>query len=354
MSAPSSDRMRVLAALSGGVDSAVAALLAMRAGHEVIGVTLGLGLTGPDEARTTCRRLGIEHHFVDAGRLMEERVIGPFCSAWARGRTPNPCVRCNACVKFPELLRIADELRCERVTTGHYARIRESGGELHLLRGIDEGKDQSYMLYRLEQSVLARLILPLGGMTKQQVRGIAARAGLRALEREESQDICFAPGGDVATLVESRCPEALEPGPILDARGRVLGEHRGLARYTVGQRKGLGLGGPGGPYFVLRILPEENAVVVGEEQALMTSSCALENVHTVGEPPGQRFRASVMTRYRGSETPAEVELQGETATVRFDRPHRAPTPGQSAVFYEPERGPRLLGGGVIVSDVQGD
>ncbi|MGC9317374.1 MAG: tRNA 2-thiouridine(34) synthase MnmA [Armatimonadota bacterium] len=338
-----------VAALSGGVDSAVAAMLAQQMGLRVIGVTLGIPGGAAEQASRVCRRLGIEHHVVDVGELFDERVIGPFCVAWAEGITPNPCVECNACLKLAELLRIADDLRCDAVVTGHYARVRPAGDEYHLLRGIDRAKDQSYMLYRVEQHALARLLLPLGEPTKRQVRRLAAEADLQADEHPESQDVCFAPGGDVAALVASRCPEAVRPGPILDREGNVLGEHDGLARYTVGQRRGLGLGGPEGPFFVLHKLPERNALVVGPEEHLMVEKCELKRVHLVGSPPGEAFRASVMTRYRGRETPATVHLRGERATVLFERPHRAPAPGQSAVFYEPGgAAERVIGGGVIL------
>ncbi len=333
-----------MVALSGGVDSAAAALLAARRGMQVIGITLDTPGAEPEQAREVCRLLGIEHYEVDVAALFEEQVVGPFVASYASGRTPNPCVVCNPRVKFATLARLADELDCDAIATGHYARIRGEGAEHHLLRALDRGKDQSYVLYHLAQPTLARLMLPLGELTKDEVRDLAHDAGLPTADRPESQDACFAPEGDAGALVEAICPEAGRPGPILDAEGKMLGEHRGLAHYTVGQRRGLGLGGPGGPYYVLRILPEHSALVVGAERELWVDGCELEAVHLVGSPPGQTFDARVMTRYRGTETPAAVELTSEGAVVRFRRPHRAPAPGQSAVFY---RGERLVGGGTI-------
>ncbi len=332
-----------IAGLSGGVDSSVAALLALRAGMRVIGVTLATPGAKPDEAAASCRELGIEHRVIEAREPFERCVVGEFVESWAHGLTPNPCVDCNPRVKFSLLVREADVLGGAAIITGHYARVARSGDEMHLLRATEATRDQSYMLHRLPQEVLARLILPLGELGKQQVRRLAAEAGLTAADREASQDVCFTP--DVAELVRERRPEALQPGPIVDTRGRQVGVHRGLARYTVGQRRGLGIGGPDGPLFVLRIEPERNAVVVGREEALWVEEARVERVHAVGAFPGAVFEASVMTRYRGTETPASVEVEGERGRIHFHRPHRAPAPGQSAVFYD---GERCLGGGVIV------
>lgn len=336
-----------VAALSGGVDSSVAALLAVRAGTRVIGVTLTTPGGDPASAREVARRIGIEHRELDATEQFEELVLRPFVSAWVRGVTPNPCVECNPRFKFALLAALADELGLEAIITGHYARVRATGGEYHLLRALDRGKDQSYMLYRVSQEVLARLVLPVGTLTKDEVRELAAQAGLPVLDRPESQDVCFAPDDDAAALVTRLCPQTGRPGPILDASGAVIGRHRGLAHYTIGQRRGLGIGGPGGPVYVMRIIPERNALVVGPEEALWVRDCSLEAVRLIGTPPDRDFAATVMTRYRGTETPAVVELHDDDrATVRFERPHRAPAPGQSAVFYA---GERVLGGGIIVS-----
>jgi len=237
-------------------------------------------------------------------------------------------------------------LDCKRVITGHYARVVESEGESHLLRGADRRKDQSYMLYRLGQEALGRALFPVGGLNKRRVRELAAEAGLPTTERAESQDICFVTGGDVGAFIRPRRPAAMQAGPILDERGNVLGRHAGLGAYTVGQRKGLGIGGPQGPYYVLEIRAEDNALMVGPEVDLWAESCQLEDTHLVGSPPSSKIEAEVMTRYRGMTTPAQVHLRGQEATVSFERPHRAPAPGQAAVFYQ---GERLVGGGMIRS-----
>lgn len=330
------------------MDSAVAALLAARAGLELVGVTLTLPGAAPERAAAVCRWLGIKHRVIDVSEQMRERVIEPFCAAYAAGRTPNPCVECNARVKFDRLVRAAGQMRRDAVVTGHYARVRSVGDSWHLLRACDRSKGQSYMLYRVGQRALARAVFPLGAVGKDEARRLATSEGLPVAGRAESQDVCFAPEGDVGALLEQRCPEAVAPGPIMTEDGRRLGTHRGLGRYTVGQRRGLGVGGPGGPWFVLRLEAERNAVIVGPHERLMADRCELERVRIVGRSPGEAFRASVMTRYRGVETPARVTLHDERASVVFDRPHRAPAPGQSAVFYDIDGGERLIGGGIIL------
>ena len=335
-----------LAALSGGVDSSVAALLAQRQGFQVTALTLALPGADVEAARATADRLGVQAHVVDAHELLERQVIVPFLDEHERGRTPNPCVLCNALVKFPLLLEWADRLGCEKLVTGHYARIEHAGGQFRLLRGADQRKDQSYMLYRLRQEMLKRALFPVGELAKKRVWELAAEAGLLSAEREESQDVCFVTAGDTAGFIRARRPEATRPGSIADKQGNLLGEHTGLAAYTVGQRKGLGLGGPEGPYYVLEICAEVNVLVVGAEEELWTEQCALEDVHLVGSPPADDFTAEVVTRYRGEATPARVRLGRDSAAVSFERPHRAPAPGQSAVFYQ---GERVLGGGTIRS-----
>jgi len=323
----------------------VAALLALRAGWRVTGVTLLTPGALPEQARAVCRELGIEHRAVDAHEPFERCVVGEFVEAWAQGLTPNPCIECNPRVKFDLLAREADTPGASAIVTGHYARVRRVGDRWHLLRALDPSRDQSYMLYRLSQAVLERLLLPVGDLDKNRVRGLAAEAGVSAAERPDSQDICFAPEEGAVALIAARRPEALRPGPILDVEGREIGRHRGLARYTVGQRRGLGIGGPEGPFFVLRIDPARNALVVGSEEDLWVDRVRAERVHFVGEVHAGPFDSTVMTRYRGTETPATIVWEGDGATILFHRPHRAPAPGQSAVFYA---GERCLGGGVIV------
>lgn len=337
---------RALAAISGGVDSSVAALLAQRQGLEVVALTLSLPGADVEAGARVAERLGVSHHVADAGEALEQRVIAPFLDEYARGRTPNPCVVCNAAVKFATGLEWADRLGCGRVVTGHYAKVAQVGDESRLLRGEDRRKDQSYMLYRLGQEALGRVVLPLGALSKTRVRELAAEAGLPTAERADSQDICFVAPGDAGAFVQARRPEAMRPGPIVDRDGSWLGQHAGLAAYTVGQRRGLGIGGPEGPYYVLAIRADDNALVVGSEEELWVRGCELEGVHLVGSTRGGEFEAEVMTRYRGLVTPARVRLMGEEARVSFARPHRAPAPGQAAVLYQ---GERLVGGGTIRS-----
>ncbi|MFW5867356.1 MAG: tRNA 2-thiouridine(34) synthase MnmA, partial [Armatimonadota bacterium] len=215
--------------MSGGVDSSVAAVLTIEADLRPIGVTLIFPGVSAAPAREVCASLGIEHRAIEAQDVFERCVVREFIEDWARGLTPNPCIECNPRVKFSLLLREADVLGCETIVSGHYARLRACGGQARLLRGADRDRDQSYMLHRLPQSALKRLMLPVGELSKQEVRALASKAGLAAAERPDSQDVCFAPGGDFAALISEARPEALEPGPIIDEDGRELGRHRGLA-----------------------------------------------------------------------------------------------------------------------------
>lgn len=337
---------RVIAAISGGVDSAVAALLAQQQGLEVVGLTLRMGADCAEVGRAVCEELGIEHHVVDATEQFDERVVRHFVEEYAVGCTPNPCVICNPTVKFDALVREADRLGCGRVLTGHYACVERDEAGAFLARGVDQRKDQSYMLYRLAPEVLGRLLLPLGEMAKTEVRAIAAEAGFTAADRPESQDACFIPDGDVAGLVGARHPEAIVPGEIVDRKGVVVGEHSGLAGYTVGQRRGLGLGGADGPFFVLAIDAVNNRLVVGPEEALWVNQCHLEDLVLHGVDADGPFQAEVVTRLRGLITPATVTIDGDLGHVEFVRAHRAPTPGQAAVFYQDDR---VIGGGTIIS-----
>jgi len=345
-------------AMSGGVDSSVAALLLARRGLQLTGVTMDIwcpsgemggirpqGCCGAEAARDAaevCARLGLDHYVVNFRRLFEEEVIAPFVEAYAAGRTPNPCLDCNRAVKWGALRRWAEALGAQGLATGHYARIVDSPAGPLLARAVDRSKDQSYVLYMLSPDELARTHFPLGDLTKAQTRRLAAEADLPVADREESQEICFVPD-DYRRLIRERAPEALRPGPILDLAGRQLGEHQGLAGYTVGQRKGLGL--PGGPWYVVALDAARNAVLVGSEADVHISEITVSNVHLSAACRGDTFEATVMTRYRGPERPAEVGLLPDrTARVRFTEPQRAPAPGQAAVFYD---GEIILGGGEI-------
>lgn len=357
--------MRVVCAMSGGVDSSVAAALMVEAGHEVVGLTMALyDATGErkgrggtccspaevDLARRACDLLGVPHYTVDERERFREAVIDDFAREYAAGRTPNPCARCNEHVKFGPLLERARGLDAELLITGHYARIEPGPrGQPALWRGADARKDQSYFLFAMGRDNLARVRFPLGGWTKERVREHARRLGMPNADAPDSQELCFVPGGDHAVVVEERAralgldTDALAAGPILDASGAVLGEHRGVHRVTVGQRRGLRLA-TGEPRYVLRVIPEQRAVVVGDASALDVDTVAVAGLRRMAELPTGAFTARVQVRHRGAPAPARVEVVDDRATIRFDSPVRAVAPGQAAVIYD---GDRVLAGGWI-------
>jgi tRNA-uridine 2-sulfurtransferase len=347
----------VLVAMSGGVDSSVAACLLLEQGYEVVGSHLRLvhldgvehGCCGPAarrDAAEVARIAGFPFEIRDLSDEFERTVIGDFVAEHEAGRTPNPCARCNGEIKFGAFLRRADELGIDSVATGHYVRTDRSGGRLRLLRGADRAKDQSYMLHMLGQRQLSRSRFPVGGMAKAQTRAAAERYGLPVASKPDSQELCFAPSGDAGAYLASAAPHLMRDGEVVDTDGRVLARHAGSAAFTVGQRRGLGVPGPE-PSYVLEIDARANRVMVGPAELLARSGALADRVSWVaGEPPSQvPFEAEVRIRYRGEDVPSVVESLGDEMRIEFRTPQRGVSPGQSAVVY---RGEELLGGGRIV------
>ncbi len=339
--------------MSGGVDSSVAAAILKGQGYDVIGVTMQLwprdnrgdrcGLKAIENARRVAAKLGISHYVMDFRRDFQECVIADFCSKYSWGLTPNPCIVCNSKIKFGLLRRRAAELGADFITTGHYARVQKTNAGYQLLKGVSAAKDQSYFLYTLTQGQLGHLLLPVGGLTKAEVRQNAAALGLPNAEMEESQDICFI-DGDYRDFLAGRM--SFKPGDIVDKNGKVLGRHRGLPLYTIGQRQGLGLAS-GKRLFVTMLDAAANRLVVGSEKELFSSQLAASGLNWISGSPPQEDEITARIRYRAQEVPVTLEIENNNARVTFREPQRAIAPGQAVVFYR--RG-LVLGGGTIIID----
>ena len=343
--------------MSGGVDSSVAAAILLEEGYDVIGVTMRTwpcdapepfsraccSLSAAEDAGRVAARLGIRHYVLNFKDIFQQTVIDNFIEEYRRGRTPNPCIRCNRFVKFDALLTKARAYGAEFVATGHYSRIVHDERWL-LKRGVDSSKDQSYALYCMTQEQLAHTLMPLGNMVKDETRRIAAKLGLAVASKPESQEICFVENRDYPAFIKQHAPEVAVPGPILDISGHEIGRHEGIAFYTIGQRKRIGIAAKE-PLYVVGIDPARNAIIVGSNDDLLASELTAEEMNYISIPPVEPIAVTAKVRYNMKDAPALLTPMADgQAHVKFDTPQRAITPGQAVVCYQ---GEDIVGGGTI-------
>ncbi len=351
---------RALIAMSGGVDSSLAALLMKEKGYECIGCTMKLyenedagiektktccSLDDVEDARNVACLLDMPFYVFNFTERFRTQVIDRFVQSYEEGRTPNPCIDCNRYMKFDKLYERAKLMGCEYIVTGHYARIEKEDGKFFLKKALDETKDQTYVLYTLTQDQLAHTMFPLGDLTKRTVRNIAEKNGFINANKPDSQDICFVPDGDYASVIEKYTGRICMPGNFVDTEGNIMGQHKGIIHYTLGQRKGLGIAA-GKPVYVCEIRPQTREVVLGNPEDLMSRDVYVSDFNWIsGNAPGGRIRCTAKVRYRQSEQPAVLSVEGDIVHIVFDQPQRAITPGQAAVVYD---GDVVLGGGTII------
>ncbi len=349
--------MKALVAMSGGVDSSVAAALMLEAGYDVIGVTLkqwegadgemptaGCCTVGDaEDARRAAAQLDIPYYVLDYVDEFTEKVVRRFGEIYMQGRTPNPCIECNRTVRFHALLDRTTELGCDILVTGHHARVTHDADGYHLRRGHDDGKDQSYVLHMLGQDELSRIQLPIGEITKTEVRDRARRLGLRTADKPDSQDLCFVGDGDYRSFLREYFPETVIPGKVVTTEGEVVADHAGTIDFTIGQRKGLGVA-VGEPHYVVDIEPQTAVVTIGRREDLLAGGCLVEEMTFVSGSPPTDAAVAVKIRYRSNPIDATLELSGDQSALRFVSPQIGVAPGQAAVLY---RDDEVLGGGTI-------